>query len=249
MRSIICNSFSVVILILSFQYAYAFKKREYYEIRTYYFENKNQENILDQYLEKALLPALHRLKIDKVGVFKPIANDTGILKEIIVFIPFKNIRQFLRMDERLEKDHQYLAEGQEYINAPYTKPAYKRIEKVLLKAFSKMPVSKRPDLKSSTTAKVYELRSYESASEKIYRNKVHMFNEGGEIDLFEQLGFNAVFYGEVLMGNRLPNLMYMTSFENMDERNSHWKTFVESPGWKKSFHRCLNIRKMSPDPR
>jgi hypothetical protein len=30
-----------------------------------------------------------------------------------------------------------------------------------------------------------------------------MFNVGGEIDLFEQLGFNAVFYGEVISGAKL----------------------------------------------
>ncbi|MFN2457539.1 MAG: NIPSNAP family protein [Chitinophagaceae bacterium] len=233
MRNVVYSLFGVVFLIISFKDSYPFKKLEYYEIRTYYFENKYQETLLDQYLEHALLPALHRLKINKVGFFKPIANDTGVIKKIIVFIPFKQIMQFLSMDEKLEKDQQYLRKGQEYISSPYTKPAYKRIEKMLLKAFSKMPVSKKPNLKSPSTSKVYELRSYESASENIYRNKVHMFNEGGEIDLFKQLGFNAIFYAEVLTGNRLPNLMYMTCFENMDERNSHWKKFAEDTAWKK----------------
>ena len=81
--------------------------------------------------------------------------------------------------------------------------------------------------------RVYELRSYESASEKIYRKKVEMFNKGGEIKLFERLNFNAVFYGEVLSGPRMPNLMYMTSFENINDRNEHWKSFVADQEWKK----------------
>ncbi len=59
-----------------------------------------------------------------------------------------------------------------------------------------------------------------------------MFNEGGEIALFEQLRFNAIFYGEVLAGSKMPNLMYMASFENMEVRNEHWKTFSASPVWK-----------------
>ena len=59
-----------------------------------------------------------------------------------------------------------------------------------------------------------------------------MFNEGGEIKLFDRLGFNAVFYGEVLSGCRMPNLMYMTSFANMESRNEHWKAFSNDAEWK-----------------
>ena len=81
--------------------------------------------------------------------------------------------------------------------------------------------------------RVYELRSYESASEKIFRNKVQMFNEGDEIGIFRRLNFNAVFYSEVIAGSKMPNLMYMTSFENMEDRNAHWKSFSSDSSWKK----------------
>ena len=60
-----------------------------------------------------------------------------------------------------------------------------------------------------------------------------MFNEGGEVALFKRLQFNAVFYGEVLAGSRMPNLMYMTTFENKAARDEHWKTFVADAEWKK----------------
>ncbi len=59
-----------------------------------------------------------------------------------------------------------------------------------------------------------------------------MFNEGGEITLFDELGFNAVFYGEVLSGSQMPNLMYMTTFANQESRDAHWKLFVDSSTWK-----------------
>jgi hypothetical protein len=59
-----------------------------------------------------------------------------------------------------------------------------------------------------------------------------MFNKGGEVGLFERLGFNAVFYGAVVAGNRMPNLMYMTSFENKAARDEHWKAFGSDPFWK-----------------
>ena len=58
-----------------------------------------------------------------------------------------------------------------------------------------------------------------------------MFNEGDEIGLFKRLNFNAVFYSEVVAGSKMPNLMYMTSFENMDDRNAHWKAFGNDTAW------------------
>ena len=60
-----------------------------------------------------------------------------------------------------------------------------------------------------------------------------MFNEGGEITLFKRLNFNSVFYASVFAGAHMPNLMYMTSFENMADRDAHWKDFSAAPEWKK----------------
>ncbi|WP_273567182.1 NIPSNAP family protein [Maribacter halichondriae] len=60
-----------------------------------------------------------------------------------------------------------------------------------------------------------------------------MFNAGGEVKLFNDLGFNAVFYAEVLSGSRMPNLVYMTTHENQEERDANWKNFSESPVWEK----------------
>jgi hypothetical protein len=133
----------------------------------------------------------------------------------------------------LEKDGQYNTAGKEYIDALYTDPPYARIESTLLKAFEGMPSFYAPKFNTPVNERVYELRSYESHTEKIYRNKVQMFNQGDEIGLFNKLGFNAVFYGEVLIGRSMPNLMYMTSFENKASRDAHWKAFIEAPEWKK----------------
>jgi hypothetical protein len=96
-----------------------------------------------------------------------------------------------------------------------------------------MPSLAKPQLTGPKTDNVYELRSYEGYTEKIFRNKVDMFNKGDEVGLFKRLGFNAVFYSEVLAGSRMPNLMYMTSFNNKAARDEHWKAFGSDPAWKK----------------
>ena len=40
------------------------------------------------------------------------------------------------------------------------------------------------------------------------------------------------FYAEVLAGNRTPNLMYMTTFNNQTDRDAHWKNFGGDAEWK-----------------
>jgi hypothetical protein len=227
-------TFSLLIsLLLLSNFVFAAPSPWFYELRTYTFKTSEQQGLTEKYLESALLPALHRANIKTVGVFKPLETDSTFGKTLIVLIPFRSLDEFEKLDATLEKDKQYLADGKAYIDAPYDNPPYVRMEKILLKAFSEMPQIGKPDLKTPVAERVYELRSYEGHTEKIYRNKVQMFNAGDEVGLFKRLGFNAVFYGEVLAGSTMPNLMYMTTFENQASRDAHWKAFVDDPQWKK----------------
>ncbi len=213
--------------------SFAPKKREYYEIKVYTLRDKSQEEKVDKFLKEAFLPALHRAGISQVGVFKPVETDTTYGKRIYVFIPYSSIDQYSKLPDLLEKDNAYKSAGSEYLDAPFDNLPYSRIQSILMIAFAGMPKMEAPKLTSPAAERIYELRSYEGHTEKIFNNKVRMFNEGDEIGLFQRLGFNAVFYGEVLSGSRMPNLMYMTTFENKVSRDEHWKAFSSDPQWKK----------------
>ena len=206
--------------------------QEFYELRIYTFKTPEQLQRTETYLEKALLPALHRQGNLRVGVFRPVETDSTYGKKLYVLIPHKTLEAFDKQESLLAKDKAYLEQGNDYLNALYTNAPYQRIQTILLKAFSGMPIAAKPDLKNPVNERVYELRSYEGHTEKIYRNKVEMFNAGDEVGLFKRLGFNAVFYGEVLSGANMPNLMYMTTFENKASRDAHWKAFVDDAQWK-----------------
>jgi len=209
------------------------QKGEFYEIKVYTISSAEQENMVDEYLEKAYLPALHRAGIKTVGVFKPIAADTvNFGKKVFVLTPFKSLDQFVSLPGILQKDQHYITAGKTYIDAAYTNPPFARLESIVLKAFKDMPLMEVPKFSTSARERIYELRSYEGHTEKISKNKIHMFNEGGEIILFKKLEFNAVFYGEVLAGSHMPNLMYMTTFADRASRDAHWKSFVNAPEWK-----------------
>ena len=208
------------------------QKRELYQIKTYNLKSETQLTVTENFLKDAYLPALKRIGIKAVGVFKPKTFAADSIKKIVVVIPFASSKQFLQLENKLAKDQEYLTIGSTYLNAAYNQAPYVRIESVVLQAFTDHPLLTIPKLDSPRANRVYELRSYESATEAIYRRKVDMFNAGGEIKLFQRLQFNAVFYGEVLSGGKMPNLMYLTTFANQESRDNHWKAFVDSPEWK-----------------
>jgi hypothetical protein len=207
-------------------------ERDFYELRTYHIENQNQESQIDDFLKNALIPALHKNGIEKVGVFKPIASQPDAGKKVYVLIPFKNIQTYLELPSKLSSDNAYLNSGSAYINAPHDNPPYKRIETTLLQAFTGMPNYKESNVKGDKKDRIYELRSYEAATERLYRQKVKMFNEG-EIEIFDKLEFNPLFYAETIAGATMPNLMYMTTFSDMKSRDEHWKAFGSDPDWEK----------------
>lgn len=206
--------------------------KDFYQIKIYNLKTNEQVIAVDQYLKNAYLPALHRAGISKVGVFKPITNDTAQVKRIYVFIPFRSLNEWQNLSNILDKDVAYKTASTNFTDANADHKPFERIESILLEAFPMHTHFEMPDLKSSTTERIYELRSYESPTEHLYKTKMRMFNDGGEIKLFKRLNFNAVFYASVLSGSKMPNLMYMITFENMSEHDAHWKAFGNSPEWK-----------------
>jgi len=207
-------------------------KRELYQLTVYQYTTAAQETVLNNYLKNALLPALHKIGYKNIGVFKSLANDTSAVKLLYVYMTIKGLEDQSAIAEKLSTDNDYQTAGADYINAVYTTPPYSRMEVILLKAFPLAPQMQLPKLTAPKNERVYELRSYEGATEKIFANKVHMFNDGNEIDIFKRINANAVFYSEVVAGSHMPNLMYMTCYENKADRDAHWKTFGSDPAWK-----------------
>ncbi|RZL28220.1 MAG: NIPSNAP family containing protein, partial [Pedobacter sp.] len=161
--------------------------------------------------------------------FKPIAIDTAE-QLVYVFIPLKKLTDLNKVDEHIAKDKQYLEAGKSYLNAGYNDAPYTRVESIILKAFSAMPEYALPKLNTAKSERIYELRSYEAATENLSLNKIGMFNDA-EVDIFTKLNFNAVFYGQVISGSKMPNLMYLTTFNNKADRDKHWSDF--GPEYKK----------------
>ncbi len=59
---------------------YTQSKRDFYLIRVYHCKNDEQLTRTETFIEKAWKPAAKRYGVTKVGVFKPITNDTAAMK-------------------------------------------------------------------------------------------------------------------------------------------------------------------------
>ena len=203
---------------------------DYFQLKIYNYETAEQEAMLDTYFQDALLPALHKIGIRNVGVFKPIEGLNERMGYMMVLIPLKSLKQFETLPDKLLEDAEYVQNAKAYIEAPHDNPPYSRIENILLRSFSSTPEMGIPELSTPRPERVYELRSYESATEKLYNLKVEMFNEG-ETDIFYELDFNPVFFGEVLSSSNMPHLMYMTAHADTSAQAANWDAFGVHPEW------------------
>lgn len=203
----------------------------YYQLKIYHYKSKAQEDRLDAYLQNAYLPAMHKAGVKNVGVFKVLKPDS-LDKKIYVYIAYKTFDALENTDQKLLKDQDYLSAGKDYLDAPYKDPTYTRIETIVLRAFPGAPEPNVPNLTAKKADRIYELRSYEGATEKYNASKVKMFNVGDEISVFKKYNFNAMFYGEVIAGSHMPNLMYMTTFNGLQDNKDKWKLFFDDEHFK-----------------
>ena len=202
--------------------------REYYELRQYKLENGPQGSLTHSYLEKALIPALNRMGMNHIGAFNLyLGPETPV---VYVLIPSNSLDGLVTAELKLSQDEEYQKAGSAFIMAK--EPPYQRVESQLLIAFEGHPKLTVPPATEKHAARVFQLRTYESPTNFDHRNKVEMFHKG-EFDYFQKAGFWQVFYGDALIGSRMPHLTYMLSFPDLGAMEGMWNNFVNDPDWKK----------------
>lgn len=224
-------SFIAIVILLSFfsQNCYAKNGGDFYQITIYKCKNDTQVRRVDEYLKALWIPALHKAGIKNIGVFKPIGNDTAQIKLVLVLTSFRSQDEWMKLADKLSKDETYQSSAANFLNASANNVPYQRMESILLIAFAAQRHLFLPASKDTT--RVFELRSYESPTASLLNKKIAMFNND-EIKIFNRLGFNPVFYGRVVSGSRMPNLMYMAVFKDVAARNEQWKVFGADAKWK-----------------
>jgi hypothetical protein len=204
--------------------------REYYQIRRYQLQAGPQTKIVESYFGDALIPALTRMGMGPIGAFK--LDDGPEMPEVYLLIPGSSIEELATIELRLVKDADFMKAADPFWNAPATAPAFLRMESSLLAAFEGWPRLTPPATTATKSKRIFQLRTYESPSDAAHVRKVEMFHKG-EFEIFEKAGCHPVFFGDALMGSRLPQLTYMLSFANLAELEKGWAAFSTDPDWKK----------------
>jgi len=208
------------------------KTVEHYEIRRYHLRRGPGQQVVDAYLRQAAVPAFQRAGTGPIGVFSVMIGPDS--PSFYVVIPHKGIEAFSTLPERLAADTEYQKSGATFLNAAATEPAFVRIESSLTRAFEGMPRLELPfgGGENAKRSRIFELRTYESHSDKAAKKKIEMFDIG-EIAIFRRVGLQPVFFGETLIGRNMPNLIYLLVYEDMAARDKQWSAFGSDPEWKK----------------
>ena len=157
-----------------------------------------QPRRLGEYFAKARVPALTRAGAGPVGVFEPIAGPPQ--PSLFALTPFASTAPFLALEDTFAKDAEYQSAAAPYADATAADPAYLRQETWLLQAFPAFPGIELPAQTTAKAPRIFELRIYESPSEKAHLKKVEMFEKLGEIAIFKRTGLVPVFFGRMIAG-------------------------------------------------
>jgi hypothetical protein len=199
-------------------------RQQYLEFRQYYLNVGSKKNRVGDFLQNVGIQAMNRIGIGPVGVFNTIYGPNS--PTLYVLMVHKSIDTVVNSASMLMADEQYCKT--DFVDTPLSNPAYVRMESSLMLAFKGLPQLRVPENKP----RIFELRTYESHSIKAAKKKVEMFNEGGEIKIFLKTGLQPVFFGETIIGPKMPNLTYMLVFDDMADRDAKWKVFSDDPQWK-----------------
>lgn len=209
----------------------ATRQREFYQLRRYALQSGPQVAMTEKYISDALIPALAK-KSGPVGAFRlDIGPETPTF---YVLIPILAPAMAGALELELAQDPEYVKAAEPFWSAPAASPAFLRIDSSLLVAFEGWPRITPP----AKGKRIFQLRTYESPSYRDHILKVQMFHSG-EFEIFKNAGLQPVFFGDTLIGQRMPSLTYMLSFADSTELDAKWAAFRNDPAWKK----------LSADPR
>jgi hypothetical protein len=203
--------------------------RQYIELRRYHLLPGTKQREFIAFVGDVAIPAMNRAGVSRVGAFTILYGENE--PSLLLVLSHQTLDSMVSLRDRLANDAVYARAGAAILDAPMSDPAFVRVESTLLRAFDAMPTLEPSAGAAARTSRIFELRTYESHSDRAALNKLRMFN-AGEVPIFRRAGLRPVFFGETLIGAKMPSLTYMLTFSNMSARDAAWASFGQDPEWK-----------------
>lgn len=202
---------------------------EFYEIRIYRVFDFDKQNELEAWMKGALMPAMGRLGMKNVGVFRNHSDENDHSQFMV--IPYQSLEEFSQLNIKLAADKVFTEASAAWFGQNMKDPVYNRVDSWLTQAFDSIPKMEVPTF-TGAAERIYELRLYESHNMDSARRKVKMFDDG-ETQLMRDVKLGPVFFGRTLAGPDSPNLIYLLGAESEKAHAEHWKAFRASDRWAK----------------
>jgi hypothetical protein len=203
--------------------------RQFIELRRYHLLPGAKQRAFSAFVGDVAVPAMNRAGISRVGAFTVVYGENA--PSLLLVLTHPSLESVATLRERLAGDSAYTRAGAAVLDASLGDPAFVRAESSVLRAFEAMPAAEPSAAAGTNAPRIYELRTYESHSDKAALNKLAMFN-AGEIPIFRRTGLTPVFFGETVVGTKMPSLTYMLTFKDMPARDAAWAAFSQDPDWK-----------------
>ena len=203
--------------------------RQYIELRRYHLLPGTKQRAFIAFVGDPAIPAMNRAGVGRVGAFTVVYGENA--PSLLLVLTHQTLDSVVSLRERLANDAVYTRAGTAVLDAPMSDPAFVRVESTLLRTFDGMPTLEPSAGAGAATPRIFELRTYESHSDRAALNKLKMFN-AGEVPIFRRAGLSPVFFGETVIGTNMPSLTYMLTFSDMSARDAAWAKFGQDPAWK-----------------
>lgn len=200
-------------------------QKQILELRRYQIATPEKRDRLEKFFAEVAIPVWNGLGIKPVGVFRYLEGEDPSL---FVLLPHNSCETVIREMAALLADPRASSAGKEVLQDPFEDPTYQRVESSLLLAFEGVP---KVEVPTTADSRIFQLRIYESHNLTKHVKKVEMFNTGGELEIFRRCKMNPVFFGQALVGTKLPNLTYMLGFDNIEAQKQAWAAFLKDPQW------------------
>ena len=212
----------------------AAERRRIFVLEQYYLKNGTQPGRIHEHFSKAALPALNKVHSGpKIYMDALVAPQTP---HVAVIIGFQSFDELWNVHNKLLADKELAASMEAWES--HAEQPYEHLSVTLLEATDYCP-EVLPDPQPGKSSRIFELRTYHSPTWRQLK-ALHERFAGPEIKIFHRVGVHPILYSSGISGQYLPNLTYVTPFENLAARETAWNAFGADPEW-------IKVRKESVD--
>lgn len=201
-------------------------KSRFFTLERFLMKNGDQPARLHEYLSTGLVPAMAKLHDGPVVVLDALV--AAHMPSVVLLRGYSSITQPQEIADKYWKDEKHLAAFQKW-ESGNDSTAERWSTSLLVSAPYMTDIAIDKERK---TPRLFELRQYHSPTWRQLGALNERFS-GPEIRIFHRVGIHPILFSTTMFGDNIPNLTYLTPFENLAEREKAWTAFGADPEWVK----------------